>query len=234
MFTGIIEHTGTVKSVEKKGTSGRITVEAALSLDSVCLGGSIAVDGVCLTVTGIKKGSFSADLSAETITLTTLGSLKGGEKVNLELPLTLSKPLGGHLVTGHIDGVGVIKRMAGTGGAGGGEGGGGGAGFVDIEFSVPATLMAQIARKGSVAVDGISLTVAGTLPDGFRAAVIPHTLKLTTLSGKREGSKVNIETDLIAKYVERFFLRQKGGESPAEKGGVTEGLLSEHGFLRKD
>jgi riboflavin synthase len=218
MFTGIIETTGTVKSVEKMGFSGRITVEIGPEPDylkDVKEGDSIAVDGVCLTVTGISKKSFTADISGETFSLTTLGGLKPGQGVNLERSLTLTKPLGGHLVTGHIDGTGTIKRKVTEGEN------------VEIEVSVPDELGSQLIRKGSVAVDGISLTVAGLTPNGFRAAIGTHTLKTTTLSAKQEGSRVNIETDIIGKYVERFL-------SGSGKREITEDFLIEHGFISGD
>ena len=221
MFTGIIEGVGEVKSVEKRGASGRITIETPFSI-GMKEGDSIAVDGVCLTVTAIKGGStsveggytlFTADMSGQTLKDTTLGGCSAGGRVNIERPLTLSAPLGGHFVTGHIDAVGSVKRKA-----PGGE-------FIDFEFAVPGELLPYLARKGSVAVDGISLTVAELTTDGFRVAVIPHTLKLTGLEAKTSGARVNIETDIIAKYVERLL---KG-----RKSGVTEELLSEHGFLNK-
>jgi riboflavin synthase len=232
MFTGIIEGVGEVKSVEKRGLSGRITIETSFSLAGVKEGDSIAVDGACLTVTDVKGADrggfgsveggytlegghtlFTADVSAQTFKDTTLGGCSAGGRVNIERALTLSTPLGGHLVTGHIDAVGSVKRKV-----PGGE-------FIDFEFAVPGELSVYLARKGSVAVDGISLTVAGLTTDGFRVAVIPHTLKLTGLEAKTPGARVNIEVDIIAKYVERLL----AGRKP----GVTEGLLSEHGFLNK-
>lgn len=215
MFTGIIEDIGRVKSVEKRAAFGRIKIETALDLNEVKTGGSISVNGVCLTVTVLSKGVFDADLSDETLRVTTIGTaVKAGDKVNLERALTLSKPLGGHLVTGHVDGLGTIKsrtfRMD----------------YMDLEVEVPAELMGQIVLKGSVAVDGISLTVAEVKPSGFRVAVIPQTLKETTLLLRREGSKVNIETDIIGKYVEKFFLAGRKKE-------ITEDFLAEHGFFTK-
>lgn len=220
MFTGIIEATGRVKSVEKKGLSGRITVETALDLTDVNEGDSINVDGVCLTVTGVlKEGrsqggrwAFKADISAETLRITTLGELRSGSSVNLEKSLTPRKPLGGHFVTGHVDGTGTIRRKVTSG-----EG-------VELEVSVPEALSRQLVKKGSVSVDGISLTVAELTEGGFRAAIIPHTLKVTTLVEKGEGGRVNIETDIIGKYVERFL-------SWPGKGEVTEDFLAEHGFI---
>lgn len=213
MFTGIIESVGRVISVEKRGAFGRITVETGLDLSQVNTGDSIAVDGACLTVIASSKSSFEADLSEETLKVTTLGGLKAGDKVNIERALTLSRPLGGHLVQGHVDAVGTLKKKTPKGEA------------IDLEVDVPEGLMAQIVKKGSIAVDGISLTVASLTKTGFTVAVIPHTLKKTNLAIKPEGARVNVETDIIGKYVERFF--NKG------KGGVTEDFLSEHGFLRK-
>ena len=214
MFTGIIEDIGRVKSVEKREAFGRIKIETSLDLNEVKTGGSISVNGVCLTVTVLSKGVFDADLSDETLRVTTIGTLKAGDKVNLERALTLSKPLGGHLVTGHVDGLGTVSsrtfRMD----------------YMDFEVEVPAELMGQIVLKGSVAVDGISLTIAEVKPSGFRVAVIPQTLKETTLLLRREGSKVNIETDIIGKYVEKFFLAGRKKE-------ITEDFLAEHGFFTK-
>ncbi len=214
MFTGIIEDVGRVKSVEKREASGRIKIETALDLDEVRTGGSISVNGVCLTVTRLSRGVFDADLSDETLRVTTLGTLKDGDKVNLERALTLSRPLGGHLVTGHVDGLGTIRSRAIR------------SDYMDLEVEVPSELMAQIVLKGSVAVDGISLTVAGVGLKGFKVAVIPQTLKETTLLLRAEGSKVNVETDIIGKYVEKFFLAGRKTE-------ITEDFLAEHGFFKK-
>ena len=213
MFTGVVEGVGKVKSVEKKGTSGKITIETPFPLD-VGLGASIAVDGVCLTVTDLKGASvFTADMSRETLKDTTLGGCSAGSRVNIERPLTLSTPMGGHMVTGHIDSVGSIKKRV-----SGGE-------FIDFEFTLAGELMGYLVKKGSVAVDGVSLTVASLTPDGFKVAVIPHTLKLTALDEKGPGARVNIETDIIAKYVERLLGHRKGG--------VTEEQLLEQGFFKK-
>lgn len=213
MFTGIIEDTGRVKSIEKRGAFGRITVETALSLKDVKTGDSIAVNGACLTATSISGKSFSADITEESLNVTTLGGLKSGDPVNLELALTLSKPLGGHLVTGHVDGVGVIRKKTSSGEN------------LVIEVAAPQGVLAQVVKKGSITVEGISLTVAELLADGFTVAIIPHTLSMTTLLSKGEGSRVNLETDLIGKYVEKFLTK---GSSR-----ITEDFLSEHGFFRK-
>lgn len=213
MFTGIIEDVGTVKQIEKKGAFGRITVETALSLSEMREGDSIAVDGACLTASGFSGNAFSADVSEETLRVTTLGGLSAGSKVNIELALTLSRPLGGHLVTGHVDGLGSIEKMARRGE------------YLDLEISLPGELMAQVVKKGSIAVDGISLTVADLAPGSVRIAIIPHTLGKTSLLSKKEGARVNIETDIIGKYVEKFFNKKESR--------ITEEFLSEHGFGKK-
>ncbi|MBI5559672.1 MAG: riboflavin synthase [Deltaproteobacteria bacterium] len=213
MFTGIIETIGTVKSVEKKGGSAKIAIISPFKGGGLKAGDSIAVDGACLTVTGFKGEQFTADVSEETIRKTTLGSLKTGDRVNLERPLTPLKPLGGHIVTGHIDCVGELKDKSSSGD------------YATLGFAIPAEFQRLVVYKGSVAVDGISLTVAKITESGFTVALIPHTLETTTISDKKTGSKVNIETDIIGKYVERFL-------SAYKKGGITEGFLEEHGFLK--
>jgi len=213
MFTGIIEAVGTVKSIEKKGLFGRIVVESGLDMTGIKVGDSIAVNGSCLTVTELLSGAFAADISSETFKVTTLGDLTTGSRVNLEPALTLSRPLGGHMVSGHVDGVGTIRKRLDKGSS------------ATLEVSCPAPLMGQIVKKGSVAVDGISLTVAELKADGFTVAIIPHTLAKTTLPDKKEGSRVNIETDVIGKYVEKYFA--------SGKQSITEDFLSEHGFFNK-
>ncbi len=212
MFTGIVEAAGTLKSIEIKGSSAKIRVDTSLDLSNVNLGDSIAVDGACVTVVELFAASFAADLSGETLSVTTLGLLKPGGCVNIESALTLGKPLGGHFVTGHIDCVGSIVSSVESGR------------FVEIEFRVPRELMGQIVKKGSITVDGISLTVASLTSTGFSISIIPFTLKKTTLGSKKAGDRVNIETDILAKYVEKQL--GKGG-----KGGVSESFLAEHGFL---
>ncbi|MFQ5328390.1 MAG: riboflavin synthase [Thermodesulfobacteriota bacterium] len=211
MFTGIIQAWGVIKSIEKKGKSGRIVITTALDLEKVRLGDSIAVDGVCLTVVDIGSGVFTAEMSGETLGLTTLGTLASGSKVNLEEPLTPTARMGGHIVTGHVDGVGTIVKRQVKGG------------FAEIEVAVPSELSKQIVKKGSIAVDGISLTVVREWESGFSTTIIPHTMSETTLMEKESGARVNIETDIIAKYVERFTGAYHGS-------GVTEELLRKHGF----
>ncbi len=213
MFTGIVEATGRVKDIEKRGGSGRITVETPFrDEDAIPTGGSVAVDGVCLTVRAMKDGLLRADLSGETLARTTLGRAKRGDRVNLERPLTPRTPLGGHLVTGHVDCTGRIEKKERLG-----EG-------VLVHISIPEGHGRYVVEKGSVAVDGMSLTVCGLLPQGFSVVLVPHTLKVTTMGEKPVGSPVNIETDIIAKYVERFL---KG-----YSGGLTRAFLKDHGFIR--
>ncbi|MBI5286937.1 MAG: riboflavin synthase [Deltaproteobacteria bacterium] len=213
MFTGIIQGLGVVRGFEKRGESGRITIETSLNLDDIRQGDSIAVDGVCLSVVGKGSSSFDADISEETLRLTTLGYVERGTNVNLEKSLRASDPIGGHLVTGHIDGTGIIARKTSKGD------------FFVMEFNLLKGLMKQVVRKGSIAIDGISLTVADLLEDGLRVHIIPHTLKVTNLSVREVGDRVNVETDIIGKYVERFLSAYPGK-------GIDEGFLVRHGFLK--
>ncbi|MFQ5354255.1 MAG: riboflavin synthase [Thermodesulfobacteriota bacterium] len=218
MFTGIIEDIGKVKSVEKTGDSGRIEIVSSLDLSALPAGSSIAVDGACLTITDGQRdiNTFKADLSGETMRSTTLGlGLRPGRLVNLERPLTLNKPLGGHLVTGHVDAVGRIRQKREK------------SAFLEMEVELPGALAGQVVVKGSITIDGISLTVTEASAGGVGLTLIPHTLKQTTLIGKSVGDFVNIETDIIAKYVERSLGTKDGGK-------VTEGFLREHGFLGRD
>lgn len=218
MFTGIIEDIGKVNSVEKTGDSGRIEIISSLDLSELPEGSSIAVDGACLTITDGQRGknTFKADLSSETMRGTTFGQgLTAGRLVNLERPLTLIKPLGGHLVTGHVDAVGKIRQKREK------------HAFLEIEVELPVALSTQVVVKGSITIDGISLTVTRVCEGKVGLTLIPHTLKKTTLTQKSVGDFVNIETDIIAKYVERSLESTKGGK-------VTEGFLREHGFFGGD
>lgn len=191
MFTGIIEEMGIVKSIKSKV----ITIEANKIFDDLQLGDSVAVNGACLTVSSFSNKIFNADITSETLSRTNLGGLKSGFKVNLERALTLNRRLGGHIVSGHVDGVGIIKNISKD--------------SEDIELIIecPANLMKYIIEKGSVAVDGISLTVAkvDNNKNSFSVAIIPHTLKETVLYYKKAGDKVNIENDIIGKYVEKLL-----------------------------
>lgn len=193
MFTGIIEEMGIVKSIKSKV----ITIEANKIFDDLKLGDSVAVNGTCLTVSSFEGKTspkiFNADITSETLSRTNLGNLKSGFKVNLERALTLNGRLGGHIVLGHIDGVGIIKNISKN------------AEDIELTIEVPTNLIKYIIEKGSVAVDGISLTVAKVNKNYFSVAIIPHTLKETILYYKKAGDKVNIENDIIGKYVEKLL-----------------------------
>ncbi len=202
MFTGIVEATGTVQSIARaapEAATARLTVSTGLDLSSAALGASIAVDGVCLTIVDRDpaRGLFAADLGPETLMLTTLGRLEPGGRVHLERPLRLGDELGGHLVSGHVDGVGTVVARRENGGA------------LDLEISAPASVAPSLAVKGSVAVDGVSLTI-NALADVADAAIfgvtlIPHTLAVTKLGDKHEQAQVNLEADLIARHVQRLL-----------------------------
>lgn len=191
MFTGIIEEMGIVKSIKSKV----ITIEANKIFDDLKLGDSVAVNGTCLTVSSFSNKIFNADITSETLSRTNLGDLKSGFKVNLERALTLNGRLGGHIVSGHIDGVGIVKNISKK------------SEDIELVIEVPTNLMKYIIEKGSVAVDGISLTIAkvDNNKNNFSVAIIPHTLKETVLYYKKAGDKVNIENDIIGKYVERLL-----------------------------
>ncbi|MCC7330960.1 MAG: riboflavin synthase [Gammaproteobacteria bacterium] len=194
MFTGIVQCVGAVQAVEPRGGDALIRVEmAGISAARLALGASIAVNGVCLTVTARAGSVVDFDVSRETLALTTLGGLAAGDPVNLEPALTLAEPLGGHLVSGHVDGIGEVLAMLPD------------ARSTRMTLRVPAGLSRYVARKGSLCVDGVSLTVNAI--DGDRAGVnlVPHTLQATIMGGYRPGTPVNIEVDLIARYLERLI-----------------------------
>jgi riboflavin synthase len=204
MFTGIIEDVGVVYRWQKRGGAGVLTLTSKLPMEAMKLGASIAVNGACLTVVEKTGGRFTVDVSPETIKRTNFSKLKAGDPVNLERPLRLNDRLSGHLVTGHVDGVGVVEEISKQGK------------FTFYSFRVPPPFGRLLVPKGSVAVDGISLTVNDCGQRHFSVAVIPHTLKHTNLRDRRVGDKVNIETDLIGKYVQRL-LPLKPCPSPTSK-----------------
>jgi riboflavin synthase len=196
MFTGLIEDVGKIASLRWNKKSAVLAVETRLPIRSMELGASIAVNGACLTVTKKGKNLFTVDVSPETLNRTSLAILGVGSLVNLERPLRLQDRLGGHLVTGHIDGVGVVESIETQGE------------FTFFAFRVPARLGTFLVSKGSAAVDGISLTVNACSRRRFSVAIIPFTLEHTNLRARRVGDKVNIETDLIGKYVQKFVKAQ--------------------------
>ena len=215
MFTGIIQALGTMSRLIRQGDEGLLSITTDLPLDDVRIGDSIAVNGVCLTVTAKGSQTFTADVSAETLARTNLGSLHPGASVNLEKSLRLQDFLGGHLVLGHVDGLGRISEKTVR------------TKSLLFVFEVPDRLSKYIVEKGSLAVDGISLTVNRCVRNQFHVNMIPHTAQKTTLGSKRVSDPVNIETDIIGKYVERL-MQHRGGAGP----GVDWKLLSEKGFLR--
>lgn len=215
MFTGLIEDLGTLRDIRTGSDQARLTVETKLPMAELSLGESIAVNGACLTVTTFGKGVFTADVSPETLKCTTLGQLVRGARVNLERALRLSDRLGGHLVTGHIDGQGRIVERRKDGNA------------WRFQFQTDAAVTSLLVAKGSVTIDGISLTVNDVAENVFSLAIIPHTLAMTTLQERKVGDVVNIETDLIGKYVARFL---QGGAT-GKPLGVTMDLLAKNGFL---
>lgn len=215
MFTGIIEELGTVKGLEMHGASARISLGADKVLEGTKLGDSIAVNGVCLTVTDLKKDSFCADVMAETLRRSSLGALRKGSKVNLERAMAADGRFGGHMVSGHIDGTGTIKKIAPEANA--------------IWYTIETTeaILDGIVEKGSIAIDGISLTVAKISDTDFSVSIIPHTEANTILSEKAVGDIVNLENDMVGKYVKKFMTKEPKKESSR----ITEEMLGKYGFL---
>lgn len=224
MFTGIIQAVGKIADMRLQGGDMRLTIDTEkLDMADVALGDSIAVNGVCLTAVELGSSRFAADVSTETLSLTSLGQLSNGHAVNLEKALTLSTRLGGHLVSGHVDGLGeVISRHD-------------DARSVRFTLRAPDQLAKYISAKGSICVDGVSLTVNKVDGALFELNIVPHTLQETIMRQYRSGSKINLEVDVIARYLERLLLGDKAAESgyPAsDSAGVTLELLAENGFLK--
>ncbi len=211
MFTGIIQDTGTVRRLTRRGEDALLEVATALPLDDVKIGDSIAVSGACLTVTALGPGSFTFDVSAESLSKTTLGRLRAGDRVNLEKALRMSDFLGGHFVLGHVDGVGRIAERTQR------------AGSIVFGIVTEPGLSKYVVPKGSVAVDGISLTVNSCEGDRFYVNIIPLTAQKTTLPDKKPGDAVNLETDILGKYVEKLLRTGKG---------IDRDFLREHGFIK--
>ncbi|WP_186423230.1 riboflavin synthase [Lacrimispora celerecrescens] len=212
MFTGIIEEIGRIQTVRKGAESSSISVQAKIIMQDVRIGDSIAVNGVCLTVTAFSRSGFTADVMHETFNRSSLGSLPTGSLVNLERAMPANGRFGGHIVSGHIDGTGTVSAIQKDDNA------------VWYTIKTPPGILRYIIEKGSVAIDGISLTVANVGRDCFRVSIIPHTASITTLSNRRVGDTVNLENDCIGKYVERLMGIQQS------KHNITTGFLTKYGF----
>jgi len=219
MFTGIIQSVGDIATIENKGDDLALFVNAGqLPMDRVAIGDSIAVNGVCLTVVTKSHAGFAADVSGESINRTTIGQLHIGSRVNLEMALTLQTPLGGHLVSGHVDGVGTVSQRSPAGRS------------EQFKIVAPDAIAKYIAEKGSICVDGISLTVNVVSGAEFDLNIVPHTLQETTMGDFTVGQKVNLEVDIIARYLERLILGDKAANPSGGPTGISQQFLQEHGF----
>ena len=217
MFTGIVEEKGAVKSIRRGRHSAVITVSGKKVLQDTVPGDSIAVNGICLTVTSLGPGWFTADVMHETLSRSSLSDAAAGTFVNLERAMAAGGRFGGHIVSGHVDGTGVIREIRRDDNA------------VWFTVSAPGNIMKYIVEKGSVAIDGISLTVAAVRDGSFDVSVIPHTLGLTVLGDRCRGDIVNLENDIIGKYVEKL-MNYSPGSAEDNKGGITEEMLIKYGF----
>lgn len=211
MFTGIVEEMGKISAIRQGAKSAQLTIQAKTVLEGTRIGDSIAVNGVCLTVTSLSASAFTADVMAESLRRSSLGDLSVGSPVNLERAMAADGRFGGHIVSGHIDGTGTISSFRREDNA------------VWVTVSTPANLLRYIVEKGSVAIDGVSLTVAAVTERDFSVSLIPHTGAQTILLQKRVGEKVNLECDIIGKYVEKLL-------QPHREGSITMEFLAEHGF----
>ena len=217
MFTGIIEEIGSVISSNLTGGSGELRIGAILILEGCKLGDSIAVNGVCLTVTRVADREIAFDVSLETLRHSNLGTLKRGDRVNLERALAADGRFGGHMVSGHIDGTGTLNDRRREGNA------------IIFTFNAPPAITRYLIEKGSIAIDGISLTITTLVENNFSVAVIPHSLQQTTLGGGNIGATVNLENDLVAKYIEKL-LQPKNHSSDNQTSTLNLDLLKKHGF----
>ncbi len=216
MFTGIVEETGRIIGIVSGSNSGTIHIQADKVLENTKIGDSIAVNGVCLTVTKLSNNSFNADVMPETLRRSNLGLLKNGDAVNLERAMAADGRFGGHIVSGHIDSTGTVTNIKREENA------------VWIEISADKTVLALIVEKGSITIDGISLTVAALSDSSFSVSVIPHTAQQTTLLSKNVGSKVNLENDIIGKYVQRLL---NINQPQKQESRIDEEFLAKHGFI---
>lgn len=217
MFTGLVEELGTVQRLARQGNSYHLTVGAKKVLENLKIGDSVAVNGACLTVVRMDDSGFTADVMPETVRLTNIGSLQPGSRVNLERTLRLCDGLDGHIVSGHVEGLGTISEQRPEGIA------------VVVTISTPPELLKYIIKKGSIAIDGISLTVTEVTDTSFSVSLIPHTAKETTLGLKKVGDSVNLETDILGKYVERMLTWNQKQEGKADT--LDMNMLLENGFV---
>jgi len=218
MFTGIIEAVGRVNSLAVGAESGRVSISASLPDNQLKIGDSVAINGVCLTVTSRNGDQFTADIGRETLKVTNLGGLKAGSSVNVERPLRLGSRLDGHLVQGHVDGIGKILNINKLGG-----------GF-EVTLEASSDLLRYIVRRGSVTINGISLTCTDYDERGFKVFLIPHTIEVTTFKSAREGDTVNLEIDIIGKYVEKLSGSVSDGVDTEKQSNISEEFLKDHGF----
>jgi len=218
MFTGLIEGIGKLVKIEPSGKDMRLSIEASFDLEGFQIGESVSVDGVCLTVVSWEVRTFTVDVSQETLSRTTLAQRNRGDEVNLERALRLGDRLGGHLVNGHVDGKARVTGRKRRGDS------------LVFQFEVAAELGRYIIEKGSVAVNGVSLTVNSCDEGSFEVNIVPHTAQVTTLEGLRVGDEVNIEVDIIGKYVEKFVCNMQESNSPSTS-KVDRGFLAKHGFI---
>lgn len=217
MFTGLVEEVGTISSIKKGSNSSEITINSTKVIEDVSLGDSIATNGICLTVTGFTRKTFTVDIMAETLRVSSLASLNIGDEVNLERALRLGDRLGGHMVSGHIDGVGSIVSFEREDNA------------TVVTISASEDLLRYIVYKGSIAIDGVSLTVFYVDKNIFKVSIIPHTKSVTTLLDKEIGDKVNLECDMIGKYVEKLLMPTSASND--SKSNISMGFLNENGFI---
>jgi riboflavin synthase len=214
MFTGLVEGVGEIVALTSRAEGLRLAVKTSFPAGELALGESVAIAGACLTVVAIAPPRASFEVSPESLVRTTFPLKKVGDRVNLERALRLGDRLGGHLVTGHVDGIGVVRELR------------SGPAHIQLKFELPGALSRFVIEKGSIAVDGVSLTVNSVQGSTFTVNVIPHTAKETTLAALKVGDKVNVETDIIGKYVARLL-----GQDAPRGAGVTPELLARHGFL---
>ena len=216
MFTGIVEETGTLRSLSRGQKSCVIRIQCSTVLEDTKIGDSIAVNGICLTVTDMDSGGFAADVMNETLSRSSLGQTRPGDTVNLERAMAANGRFGGHIVSGHIDGTGVIRDIRSDDNA------------VWYTLEAPPEILRYVVEKGSIAIDGISLTVARVDDRSFQASVIPHTRAVTALSSRRVGSPVNLENDIVGKYVEK--LMQPAPSADSKSSPITMEFLAQYGF----